>query len=508
MDRAILGILRRLGVLALFAASPVLAETVRLSSPDGGVAIDGTLVEFDGRFYRLETAFGPLMVDAAGVRCEGGGCPSFEDLTVTLAMTGPPAVVERLLPELVEVFARREGLLLQQAVDAQGALSYDLARADAPDAVIAHFLIGREAPEDARGVVTQIEVTRATPPREDRLGARRADILALDALVPVVSADAAATMVPRRMLAEALAGRVETWEPMTGEDMPLALHLGDSGNGTMQEIERQILAPFGWRLSENATRHDAPDALVDAVAEDPFALGVTTLSELGATVPLVLTGPCGYPTVASPIALKTEDYPLTKPVYLLAPVLDAPGIAGEFLRFLRSPDAQPVIAFTGFVDQRIARVPFAVQGGRLSNAILASADASALAELQRMMEALSEASRLSVTYRFEAGSSRLDAASRSNVGLLADSIARGDFDGEELIFVGFSDGQGDADVNLRLSRSRAEGVRRAVALAAGLDPGGLGLDGFGEAMPIACDEVEWGRSLNRRVEVWVRPLQR
>ncbi len=495
-------------MVAVVAASPAFADTVRLSSPDGGVTIEGSLTEFDGQFYRLETAFGPLTVDAAGVSCEGDACPSSEDLAVTLAMTGPPGVVERLLPELVEVFARREGLLLRQAIADDGTLSYDLAHHDNPDADIAHFLIGSDAPERARGVLTRIEVTRSTPPSEDRLGGRRADILALDALVPVVSADAAATMVPRRVLAQALAGRVETWEPMTGEDVPLSLHLGQTGNGTMQEVERQLLAPFGWRLSSQATRHDAPDALVDAVAEDPFALGVTTLSELGATVPLVLTGPCGYPTVASPIALKTEDYPLTKPVYLIAPVLDAPGIAGDFLRFLRSPDAQPVIAFTGFVDQRIARVPFAVQGGRLSNAILASADASALAELQRMMEALSDAARLSVTYRFEAGSSRLDAASRSNVGLLADAIARGDFDGEEMIFVGFSDGQGDADVNLRLSRSRAEGVRRAVASAAGLAADDFGLDGFGEAMPIACDEVEWGRSLNRRVEVWVRPLQR
>ncbi|MEL7345938.1 MAG: cell envelope biogenesis protein OmpA, partial [Pseudomonadota bacterium] len=414
--------------MVLVSAAPALAETVRLSSPDGGVTIEGSITGFDGQFYRLVTTFGPLTVDAAGVTCSGDGCPDPQDLAVTLAMTGPPSIVDRLLPELVEVFARREGLVLAQTVGQDGALRYDLARADAPDVPVAHFLLGVSAPSDARGVVTQIDVTRAAPPSDAELGTRRADILALDALVPVVSADAAATMVSRRALAQALAGRINTWETLTGEDVALSLHLGDVDNGTMQEVERQVLAPFGWRLADNATRHTAPDALVDAVAEDAFALGVTTLSELGATVPLVLTGPCGYPTVASPIALKTEDYPLTKPVYLIAPVLEAPGLAGSFLRFVRSPDAQPVIAFTGFVDQRIARVPFAVQGGRLSNAILASSDAAALGELQRMMEALKNASRLSVTYRFEAGSSRLDAASRSNVGLLADAIARGEFD--------------------------------------------------------------------------------
>jgi phosphate transport system substrate-binding protein len=28
--------------------------------------------------------------------------------------------------------------------------------------------------------------------------------------------------------------------------------------------------------------------------------------------------------------------------------------------------------------------------------------------------------------------------------------------------------------------------------------------GYGEASPIACDEVDWGSRLNRRVEIWVR----
>ena len=27
---------------------------------------------------------------------------------------------------------------------------------------------------------------------------------------------------------------------------------------------------------------------------------------------------------------------------------------------------------------------------------------------------------------------------------------------------------------------------------------------FGEALPMACDDSEWGRQVNRRVEVWLR----
>jgi phosphate transport system substrate-binding protein len=52
-------------------------------------------------------------------------------------------------------------------------------------------------------------------------------------------------------------------------------------------------------------------------------------------------------------------------------------------------------------------------------------------------------------------------------------------------------------------------VRDVVAAAAPLRDGGrvtLTAEGFGEALPIACDDTATGRQRNRRVEVWLRPL--
>lgn len=80
------------------------------------------------------------------------------------------------------------------------------------------------------------------------------------------------------------------------------------------------------------------------------------------------------------------------------------------------------------------------------------------------------------------------------------------FDDRRLIFIGFSDGQGSAELNQQLALERARAIREAVVLAAEtLDDERVTLDvaAFGEAMPMACDEVDWGRKINRRVEVWV-----
>ena len=62
----------------LAISAPAQAQDVTLTARDGGLELAGTLMGFDGEFYRIDTVYGPLTVDAQGVICDGPGCP---DLT-------------------------------------------------------------------------------------------------------------------------------------------------------------------------------------------------------------------------------------------------------------------------------------------------------------------------------------------------------------------------------------------------------------------------------------------
>ena len=90
---------------------------------------------------------------------------------------------------------------------------------------------------------------------------------------------------------------------------------------------------------------------------------------------------------------------------------------------------------------------------------------------------------------------------------LASALEAGIYDGKSLVFIGFSAGTGPAAANLEISRRRAEVVKNAIEKAAEtadftqLD---VSVQAYGEAMPMACDDTEWGRQVNRRVEVWIR----
>ena len=65
-----------------------------------------------------------------------------------------------------------------------------------------------------------------------------------------------------------------------------------------------------------------------------------------------------------------------------------------------------------------------------------------------------------------------------------------------------TDGQGEADANLKLSQRRADAVRDALS-SAGVPRSRMQASGMGEASPIASDDSASGRARNRRVEIIV-----
>jgi phosphate transport system substrate-binding protein len=254
-------------------------------------------------------------------------------------------------------------------------------------------------------------------------------------------------------------------------------------------------------------RHDRHSTMVRMVATDPFALAIGSFANTGTARALTLTGPCGFSLRATRRSIKTEDYPLTSPMFLYLPERRLPKVARDFLSYVRGPGAQIVIRRAGFVDQAPERVSIAAQGDRLANAIEAAGPEVDLEELQRLTSTLRGLQRLTTSFRFEPGSTRPDAQSRSNIEQLGRALEAGIYDSHRLLFVGFSDGVGPAETNRNIAIKRANAVRDAVAAAAetaNLDRVEIDVAAFGEALPMACDDSAWGREVNRRVEVWVR----
>jgi len=219
-----------------------------------------------------------------------------------------------------------------------------------------------------------------------------------------------------------------------------------------------------------------------------------------------LTDACRFVAAPDSVGFKTLDYPFANPVYVYTPERRQHAIMRDFLMWMDTPSAQRVVRRSGFVGQDLEAVGMGQQGQRLSNAIRAAGAEVPLSELQRMLRVLGSRTRMTQSYRFEAGTTRLDALSLSGLRRLARGIKTGEFANQDIMFVGFTDGRGSAAANRDLSSARAEEVKRVLLrLLDGTLPDGVTLQSaaFGEAMPIGCDQTERGRMVNRRVELWV-----
>lgn len=497
------------------------AQDVTLTSRDGGVEISGTLLGFDGEFYRVETIYGELTVDGSGVTCEGPGCPNLLDFVAEVDFSGSSTIAEVLMPALLEGFALRNGFGVQRINLNDTLVDYVLSdrqfqktlarfgfRITTTDEGFAD-LLADEA--DVVLALREIRPDERARAREAGMGdmtdRNRSRVLALDAMVPIVAPGNPVKAISMTDLAAAFSGEITNWSQLGGPDAPIILHLPDAGSGLSQAVEDRLLRPVGLELPEEVKRHRVSSALSRAVTTDPFALGLVSYAEVGNARMLTLTGPCGFTLEATRRTIKTEDYPLTSPMFLYMPARRLPKVARDFLAYLRGPAAQIVIRRVGFVDQAPEEISINRQGNRFANAIAAAGPEVTLDEIQRMVSTLRPMVRLTTSFRFEAGSTRLDAQSRSNVEQLARSIEAGVYDARLLSFVGFSDGEGPAPANLEIARRRATGVRDAVLAAAETanpERVTMNIEAYGEAMPMACDDSAWGRQVNRRVEVWLR----
>jgi len=72
---------------------------------------------------------------------------------------------------------------------------------------------------------------------------------------------------------------------------------------------------------------------------------------------------------------------------------------------------------------------------------------------------------------------------------------------------GHTDNKGDAKANQKLSLKRAEVVRDFLT-AAGMSNGRLKALGYGEVRPVASNDYERGRAMNRRIDIIIQPKNR
>ncbi len=498
------------------------AAEVTLKAKDGSSEITATLLGFDGQRYRMESTIGEILIDAFQVECFGDACPSTGGEETGFTIAGNSDILNNLIPALFEDFttgvsgrvefsdeggaraARLSGTNGEQlgTVKLQGGTSKEgIANLISRDAILA--VSNRPVSEVEAAGFTRSGIGNPTDPGQQV-------VLALDGLVMVASPGNPVNAISPANISRVFAGEITNWSQLGGRNASINLYVRESDSGTGAAFQEMVMDPQRASVSASATvlSKDADVAL--AVRDDPNGIGFVNFSGLNDAKPLALLGSCGIQTPATPFTLKTEEYPFTNRLLMYRPSGASPALVDRFIEYLETDDAQNVIARNSYVDQGVSLMDSDDQGRRYASAMWPTEAETSLDELGNMVQELLPAKRVSLTFRFELGSTRLESRALEDLERLSDLLAAGEtFANKELLLVGFTDSIGKASNNRFLSLQRAERIReilQSIALPGSLDTTPIRTLGFGEASPLTCNDTEEGQSTNRRVEVWVRDI--
>jgi phosphate transport system substrate-binding protein len=340
------------------------------------------------------------------------------------------------------------------------------------------------------------------------VSASQEHVIAVDSLVVITHPDNPIQELTMEQLRAVYAGEITNWSELGGSDAPITMVSRQDGSGTRSVFENRIFADAEATLNADAIIVEGNSEMAATVNDDPNALGYVGYAFQRGAKALDLVNECGIRTTPDAFSAKTEEYALQRRLYLYNRSDALEASAQDFIDYSISKDADGVIAKAGFIDLGIARRGQQTDGARARALLDPNVDAYEGGVMREMLAEMVNYDRLSTTFRFSTGSSRLDERGRLDMARLADFL-ESQPEGTKVNIVGFTDGVGAFDSNRTLSEGRAAEVLAQLQTYAGDRISGLELvsTGFGEIAPSACNVNESGRAINRRVEVWIEAAQ-
>ena len=309
-------------------------------------------------------------------------------------------------------------------------------------------------------------------------------VIAIDGLAIILHPHNPLNQLNTEQLALIFSGQISRWEQVGGTGGAIHLYARDDQSGTWETFKELVLNRNGQPLSSTAQRFESSEQLSDAVSHDPQAIGFIGLPYIREAKAVAIVDGASQPMLPLTSLIASEDYPLSRRLFLYLPPATNNPWAKALVAFTQSPQGQAIVGQNGFVAQ-------SVQADNVMPG----------AHMPEQYQALTrEAQRLSVNFRFEEGSASLDNKARQDLLRVVDYLsAHGKLD-KQVTLVGFGDAKDDPQRAQLLSRLRAMAVRREL-VKSGVIP--REIQGYGAQMPVATNTEDEGRLKNRRVEVWV-----
>lgn len=308
-------------------------------------------------------------------------------------------------------------------------------------------------------------------------------VVGLDGIAVIVNPANSIGALDIGLVRDIFAGKINNWAQLGGPSLPINVYARDDKSGTYDTFKSLVLGKE-TKLIASARRFESNADLSDTVTADSAGIGFVGLPYVRKSRALAVADVGTSPILPEPFSVATEDYVLARRLLLYMPPKSNNPLVREFAEFAQSAAGQQVVEQVGFVSQNIMAGPS-----------LAGSDAP-----EEYLGLTRQARRLSLNFRFRAGSAVLDSKAHRDVERLLAYLQQRKASAR-LLLLGF------ADHNEVLPyHSHGLSVERADLVADLLLDSGIAaarVRGYGSVLPVASNETEAGRQKNRRVEVWI-----
>jgi phosphate transport system substrate-binding protein len=333
------------------------------------------------------------------------------------------------------------------------------------------------------------------------------NVVALDGVAVIVNKANPVDALSLDQISRIFSGEIQDWQQLGGAPGPINIYSRDAQSGTFDTFKTLVLEGNPKRaLAASAKRFESSEELSDSVAADPRGVGFIGFAYIRSAKALQIATSCGLRFAADPFLVRSEEYPLSRRLFFYVPEPRRTAQVDNFVKFALSAGAQPVSAAVGFIGLNIEEAPasYTSERGKYRNLVIGTTTSASAPRLVRQFsEAIEGAQRLSVTFRFNTGSTDLDNRAIEDVTRLAGYMKANPGAAQHIMLFGFADQRGNFERNLELSRDRALQVANALS-AIGVNVQQSQTYGFGVIAPAACSDSDVALEKNRRVEVWLR----
>jgi len=312
-------------------------------------------------------------------------------------------------------------------------------------------------------------------------------VLALDGIAVIVNSSNPIKTLSLAQVADIYSGTLTDWSKLGGPAGTIAIYARDDKSGTYDFFKEAVLHARGKSLSATAQRFEDSEKLSAAVAANPTGIGFIGLNYIGTNKTLAISDTNVDARKPNLMTIKTEDYLLSRRLYLYTSTKSTNPDIAQFIDFALSSAAAQVVASAGLVNLDVT--PLIADTNDVRN------------QSPQWQNLTKNAIEIATRFRFRSGGNELDSRANRDIGRIVGVLSQPQYQNKKVLLIGFADSRGTHEVNCKLSQNRADIVKKELGME------GLIFDqvvGLCDAAPIAPNDTDENREKNRRVEVWVK----